>query len=141
MSKIEDAAIELGSVIEDLVGVTPSVNPKTVVEEKPEQKEKPQILADTQPKAVTTVNSQIDKFNRRMEKSQQLQSGKKQQPQQPTPEKKPKRNSWTKESRKQYLQDCETMTPQELMKKYNFKSIQSVFQTKYACKNALGITD
>ena len=41
MSKIEDAAIELGSVIEDLVGVTPSVNPKTIVEEKPEQKEKP----------------------------------------------------------------------------------------------------
>lgn len=141
MSKIEDAAIELGSVIENLVGVTPSVNPKTIVEEKPEQKEKPQILADTQPKTVTTGNSQIDKFNRRMEKSQQLQSGKKQQPQQPTPEKKSKRNSWTEESRKQYLQDCETMTPQELMKKYNFKSIQSVFQTKYACKNALGITD
>lgn len=136
MSKIEDAAIELGSMIEDLMGVTPSVDPKMVAEEKPKQEEKPKILAAKQPATPSTGNSQVDKFNQRMEKTHQLQSDKNIKT-----EKKSKRNSWTTESRQKYLDDCESMTPQELMKKYNFSTIQSVFQTKYACKNALGIVD
>lgn len=126
MSSIEDAALQLGEVIEDLVGVS-----------KPE---KPAEVSKPQP----AHGSQIEKFNQRLAKSQQIKQ--QEQPKtQPTAvveentTQKRKRNSWTEESRRAYLADCDKMTPQEIMVKYNFKSVQSVFQTKYACKNALGI--
>lgn len=126
MSNIEDAALQLGEMIEDLVGVSKP--------EKPVEAPKPQ----------PAHGSQIEKFNQRLAKSQQIKQ--QEQPKtQPTAvveentTQKRKRNSWTEESRKAYLVDCEKMTPQEIMVKYNFKSVQSVFQTKYACKNALGI--
>ena len=126
MSNIEDAALQLGEMIEDLVGVS-----------KPE---KPTEVSKPQP----AHGSQIEKFNQRLAKSQQIKQ--QEQPKtQPTAvgeeitTQKRKRNSWTEESRRAYLADCDKMTPQEVMTKYGFKSVQSVFQTKYACKNALGI--
>lgn len=126
MSNIEDAALQLGEMIEDLVGVS-----------KPE---KPAEVSKPQP----AHGSQIEKFNQRLAKSQQIKQ--QEQPKtQPTAvgeeitTQKRKRNSWTEESRRAYLADCDKMTPQEVMTKYGFKSVQSVFQTKYACKNALGI--
>lgn len=129
MSNIEDAALQLGEVIEDLVGVS-----------KPER---PVEAPKTQPAA---GSSQIEKFNQRLAKSQQIRQ--QEQPEthpktigEEKPTQKRKRNSWTEESRRAYLADCEKMTPQEIMEKYGFKSVQSVFQTKYACKNALGIDD
>lgn len=126
MSNIEDAALQLGEMIEDLVGVS-----------KPE---KPAEVSKPQP----AHGSQIEKFNQRLAKSQQIKQ--QEQPKtQPTAvgeeitTQKRKRNFWTEESRRAYLADCDKMTPQEVMTKYGFKSVQSVFQTKYACKNALGI--
>lgn len=126
MSNIEDAALQLGEMIEDLVDVN-----------KPE---KPAEVSKPQP----AHGSQIEKFNQRLAKSQQIKQ--QEQPKtQPTAvveentTQKRKRNSWTEESRRAYLADCDKMTPQEVMTKYGFKSVQSVFQTKYACKNTLGI--
>lgn len=126
MSNIEDAALQLGEMIEDLVGVSKPEKPVEV------------------PKPQPAHGSQIEKFNQRLAKSQQIKQ--QEQPKtQPTAvveentTQKRKRNSWTEESRRAYLADCDKMTPQEIMVKYNFKSVQSVFQTKYACKNALGI--
>lgn len=126
MSNIEDAALQLGEMIEDLVGVSKPEKPAEV------------------PKPQPAHGSQIEKFNQRLAKSQQIKQ--QEQPKtQPTAvgeeitTQKRKRNSWTEESRRAYLADCDKMTPQEVMTKYGFKSVQSVFQTKYACKNALGI--
>lgn len=139
VSKIEDAAIELGGMLEDLVGMSLSTT-QSSAQLNTKQEEKQNLQNPTtngQSKVQHTRYSQIDKFNQKLEKSQQLQSHT--TPKVETTCEKPKRNSWTKESRQQYLNDCETMTPQEIMKKYHFKNTQSVFQTKYACKNALGI--
>lgn len=126
MSNIEDAALQLGEMIEDLVGVSKPEKPAEVFKPQPAH------------------GSQIEKFNQRLAKSQQIKQ--QEQPKtQPTAvgeeitTQKRKRNSWTEESRRAYLADCDKMTPQEVMTKYGFKSVQSVFQTKYACKNALGI--
>ena len=126
MSNIEDAALQLGEMIEDLVGVSKPEKPVEV------------------PKPQPAHGSQIEKFNQRLAKSQQIKQ--QEQPKtQPTAvgeeitTQKRKRNSWTEESRRAYLADCDKMTPQEVMTKYGFKSVQSVFQTKYACRNALGI--
>ena len=126
MSNIEDAALQLGEMIEDLVGVSKPEKPAEVFKPQPAH------------------GSQIEKFNQRLAKSQQIKQ--QEQPKtQPTAvgeeitTQKLKRNSWTEESRRAYLADCDKMTPQEVMTKYGFKSVQSVFQTKYACKNALGI--
>lgn len=125
MSNIEDAALQLGEMIEDLVGVSKPEKPAEV------------------PKPQPTHGSQIEKFNQRLIKSQQIKHQEQPKTQPKTVAEKPtqkrKRNSWTEESRKAYLEDCNKMTPQEIMVKYGFKSVQSVFQTKYACKNALGI--
>ena len=125
-SNIEDAALQLGEMIEDLVGVSKPEKPAEVFKPQPAH------------------GSQIEKFNQRLAKSQQIKQ--QEQPKtQPTAvgeeitTQKRKRNSWTEESRRAYLADCDKMTPQEVMTKYGFKSVQSVFQTKYACKNALGI--
>lgn len=126
MSNIEDAALQLGEMIEDLVGVKKPENPVKLHKPQPAH------------------GSQIEKFNQRMAKSQQIRQQEqpktqaKEAAEENTTQKK-KRNSWTEESRRAYLEDCDKMTPQEIMTKYNFTSIQSVFQTKYACKNALGI--
>ena len=126
MSNIEDAALQLGEMIEDLVGVSKPEKPAEVFKPQPAH------------------GSQIEKFNQRLAKSQQIKQ--QEQPKtQPTAvgeeitTQKRKRNSWTEESRRAYLADCDKMTPQEVMTKYGFKSVQSVFQTKYECKNALGI--
>ena len=126
MSNIEDAALQLCEMIEDLVGVSKPEKPAEVFKPQPAH------------------GSQIEKFNQRLAKSQQIKQ--QEQPKtQPTAvgeeitTQKRKRNSWTEESRRAYLADCDKMTPQEVMTKYGFKSVQSVFQTKYACKNALGI--
>ena len=126
MSNIEDAALQLGEMIEDLVGVSKPEKPAEVFKPQPAH------------------GSQIEKFNQRLAKSQQIKQ--QEQPKtQPTAvgeeitTQKRKRNSWTEESRRAYLADCDKMTPQEVMTKYGFKSVQSVFQTKYTCKNALGI--
>lgn len=120
MSNIEDAALQLGEMIEDLVGVSKPEKPAEVFKPQPAH------------------GSQIEKFNQRLAKSQQIKQ--QEQPKtQPTAVGEEIRNSWTEESRRAYLADCDKMTPQEVMTKYGFKSVQSVFQTKYACKNALGI--
>lgn len=126
MSNIEDAALQLGEMIEDLVSVSKPEKPAEVFKPQPAH------------------GSQIEKLNQRLAKSQQIKQ--QEQPKtQPTAvgeeitTQKRKRNSWTEESRRAYLADCDKMTPQEVMTKYGFKSVQSVFQTKYACKNALGI--
>lgn len=126
----------------------------------------PKPIKETKPSSIQrpTKNdrplSQIEKFNLKLQKSRQLNGkavqnavvnsiGKsdvaldKSQPEKKPdesgkkPTEKKKRNNWTVESRQAYLEDCEKLSPAEVMKKWNLGSIQSVFQTKYACKNAL----
>lgn len=115
LSNIEDTTLQLGEMIEDLVEVNKPKKPAKSNEH--------------------SHSSQIEKFEQGLAKAQQI----KQQKQSKDIGCEKKRNSWTPENRKAYLEDCDKMTPQEIMAKYGFKTVQSVFQTKYACKNALGI--
>lgn len=156
ISDIEDAAIRLGEMVEDLIidskskeSVSDSnqIPPKTGLLEEIEKTELkevnrpketspviPPVQSRNNPKSYKGL-SQVEKFNKRYNVDNNSNSEKKME-EKPI-EKKRKRNTWTDEKRRAYLKDFETMTPQEIMKKYGFSSIQSVFQTKYACKNAL----
>lgn len=53
------------------------------------------------------------------------------------PNSKGTRIKWTNELRRQYLDDTENMTPEQVRVKYGFGTIATVFQTKYVCKNYL----
>ena len=150
ISQVEDTALKLGEMIEDLVGgITPSTpvssvkKPKTIIS-KPQKEENPKIsqLQETKEKSKPIAHqpqyykgmSAVEKFNARYNRPQQNQS----QPTNPSSSVgSKKRNTWTIERRKTYLEDCEKLSPQEIKIKYGFSSLQSVFQTKYQCKNAL----
>lgn len=41
------------------------------------------------------------------------------------------RAKWTEEKKKQFLDDCDAMSPRKVMEKYNLKNLQSVYQKKY----------
>lgn len=148
VSQIEDTALRLGQMLEDLC-VTPS---QTVPQSAPAQ-EPSQVVSKpvTSPNPVETAKpkqpekplSQIEKFNRKLQRTRELNGTVPTKPhtsEVPTQVKedvKKSRNSWTTEKRKEYLKDCDTLSPSEVMKKWNLGSISSVFSTKYACKNAL----
>lgn len=139
LNQIEDAAVSLGTTLEKLL----------TEPQKPQIEDSSQPNEDIKPKGKTLVKnstslpaqtsgqnkysgmSPVEKFNAKYGLSKKVVSD------QPVKSDKPKRNTWTTENRKQYLKDCETLSPQEVMKKYNLGSLNSVFQTKYSCKNAL----
>lgn len=80
----------------------------------------------------TRAVSQIDKFNARLEKTKEL--NKATEPSEPS---RPKKNTWNRESRLVYLEDCEKLSSKEIMEKYGFSKIQSVSQTKWLHKRWL----
>lgn len=149
-SQVEDAALHLGQMIEDLVGE----EIKPMVKQQPKQQETPKaetpkpipkpepVKPTEQPKKKPNYSgmSAIEKFNARYNKTQDTEP-KAETPKQPEPTKTKtssgKRNTWTNEARMQYLKDCEEMAPREVQEKYGFKAMQSVFQMKYLHKNAL----
>ena len=130
LAEVEDVAVKLGAMIEELVGVP---------EVKTEVKQDASVCDESQP--IPEVQPQ---------KSEQKPVVEKPKPK-PTPQpvvkpqNKPVQNKtngrmrWTDESRRQYLKDCDEMSPQEVADKYGFSTIKSVFQTKYMCKNILGV--
>lgn len=158
VSQIEDTALHLGQMLEDLCGeiAQKPATEKTIVEKVKEPtpvvepKEPAKPIKETKPIITPTKPSkplsQIEKFNLKLEKSKRLNNEVAQEIvniEKPvdtnsdnTPEKK-KRNTWTIESRQAYLDDFKKLSPSDIMKKWNLSSIQSVFQTKYLCKNAL----
>lgn len=71
-------------------------------------------------------SSAIEKFNRRLIKTEEIQNSRK-----PTK----KRRKWTDEMKKQFLNDCESMSPREVMEKYEMSSVKSVYQMKYLISN------
>lgn len=146
ISQVEDAALHLGQMIEDLVGeqVKPMIQqqpkpqtPTKSVNPTVEPHKKSQVSIPSKPNYQGM--SAIEKFNARYNQSQTSQPTKKEdtQPSKPVKSSSSKRNTWTVETRLQYLDDCEKMSPKEVQEKYGFKSIQSVFQMKYLHKNAL----
>lgn len=154
VSQVEDTALHLGQMIEDLVGQefqstktevaeernsqplaqaeevkTQSIpHPADKPEKKPEQEVGHQKNQSSRPdyRGMTAVEKFNAKYN--------IQSSK---PAEKAAEPQKKRNTWTIEKRQQYLEDCEKLSPQDVMKKYGFSTLQSVFQTKYQCKNIL----
>ena len=141
VSAIEDTAIQLGQMIEDLVGTSQPITEQLKQEVKPEKKSEltpaPVKPATKPQKPNYSGMSAVEKFNAKYNRTSAKQQETKLEPKKITTTK-PKRNTWTPESRQAYLDDCEKLSPQEVMIKYGFTTINSVFQTKYACKNALG---
>lgn len=155
-SQIEDTALRLGHMVEK--ACAKSLKPNITIENKSENKPVEVIEPKSEPKqAVQEIKShkperlsQVDKFNQRLQKAHQItgkpvhnhsipEPVKQVEPKEDKPVQvtKKKRNTWTPEKRLQYLDDCERLTPEEVMNKWNLGSIPSVFQTKYACRNAL----
>lgn len=133
---IEDTALQLGQMLEDLCTPTP----KPVETAAPLQESKSIMLSQPkqkQKKPDYSGMSPIEKFNARY--GHHTTTPKAVTPKEPakTVKKSSKRNTWTLEKRQQYLEDCEKLSPQEVMKKWNLSTVQSVFQTKYTCKNVL----
>lgn len=132
VNQIEDTAVQLGQMIEDLVGGVKVETPEPV-----KKVVKSETVKPNKSTKITSGMSAIEKFNARY--------GGVTQPSKPEPvndgvelvKSNSGRNRWTNESRQQYLQDCDNLSPQEIMKKYGFSNIQSVFQTKYRCRNVL----
>lgn len=96
--------------------------------------------------------SQMDKFNSRLQKTQQTQKAKVEfhkleaaEPENvPVPKhtadtEKRKYTRWTPEKCREYLADFETMTPDQIQEKWNIKSKSTVFTVKYRCRNLLGV--
>lgn len=96
------------------------------------------------PKPSSKPMSQVDKFNKRMQKSRELQG----LPAQPTtppstseePDPTPRRNRWTLERKKEFVADAENpnMTKAEVLAKYNITSTTyaatlSKFRRELAC--------
>jgi len=46
---------------------------------------------------------------------------------------------WSLELQKQFLTDCDTLTPDQIMDRYHLKNKQAVFNHKYLIKNRLGL--
>ena len=135
--------------VKDIKPVTePSEKPKDPVKEQNELKPTVKPVKVIKPVTQQTTKkpdysgmSAIEKFNARYALSQDRSKPSfykddekpKNEPTEPTG----KRNTWTTETRLQYLKDCDTLSPQEIQKKYNLKNIKCVFQMKYLNKNAL----
>lgn len=121
ITEIEDVAMKLGVMIEELTGtstVKAEANQNSIVDEsQPTPEVQPQ--KSKQKPAVKTHQAQ-----NKNKPAQNKTNG---------------RMKWTDESRRQYLKDCDEMSPQEVADKYGFSTVKSVFQTKYMCKNMLGV--
>lgn len=158
-AQIEDAALRLGETLESLMKpsvVTSEAATKVdVTETKPEPK--PEVSEpERTPKVESNVVSQpqtiiksigtntrdkyagmspSEKFNARYH----LNTGTQSKPIQPAPVKETPikgmktsgKNKWTIEARQEFLKDFETLSPEEMMKKWGLSTVKSVFQTKY----------
>lgn len=150
VSQVEEAAIHLGQMIEDLVEEVKQPMPQPTkptpipkVQPKPQEESRnPQISNDSKQsnkKTNYSGMSAIEKFNARYGRTQETSQPAKPEHTMPKSDESPKRkrNTWTTEAKLQYLQDCEQMSPQQVQQKYGFKNVQSVFQMKYMHKNSL----
>ena len=128
-----------------------------VVKEEPKKEEPKKVVQDV-PKVNRTPNysgmSAIEKFNARYSRSQGIQAGKTttikdtkpQASKTPTSsvtdtDKKPRKQPWDIEKQRQFLADCDKLTPDELMEKYEFQTKKDVYNHKYLIKNRLGNSD
>lgn len=152
---IDNLAIKLGSAVEDLMSVPESVavvaKPEIKVEEVVKKESK--VVVQNTPKANTPVDysgmSPIEKFNARYNRIGTTSTTKVTRPQvsnTPTSSdvemrKKPRKQPWDIEKQKQFLADCNTLTPSELMEKYEFTTKKDVYNHKYLIKSRFGDSD
>lgn len=121
-------------------------------------KEEPKKVVQDTPKVNRTPNysgmSPIEKFNARYSRYQNIQASKATAPKDSKPQeskaptssvsdtnKKPRKQPWDIEKQRQFLADCDKLTPDELMEKYEFKTKKDVYNHKYLIKNRLGNSD
>ena len=162
---VDNLALKLGSAVESLMDTPESVvelpklseNPiqGTVASRKPEKPTtvKPEPVKPTQPKNQVQKTkspdysgmSAIEKFNARY--GTKFGGTPDVKPVEPIKEtknpdinstKKPRKQPWDIEKQKQFLVDCDELTPDELMKKYGFPTKKDLYNHKYLIKNRLG---
>lgn len=136
---IEDTALQLGQMLEDLCKpASNSVKTTTPLQESKQPTPQSTPSMPKQHKSKYAGMSAVEKFNARYNQAPSQTQPTQKAGNAGEPAKKPsKRNSWTLEKRKEYLEDCEKLSPQEVMKKWNLSTVQSVFQTKYHHRNVL----
>lgn len=158
VTQIEDTALRLGQMIEDLMDV-PQTTKQNPIEPAPKTEETEIVVQEVEKEETNhsplrkrkdySGMSPIEKFNAKYNIVTQEEENVEPAPQ-PIEEEKPevvknptkgKRNVWTTETRKQYLEDCERLSPQKVMEKYNLVNTKSVYQTKYLCKNTLKVSE
>lgn len=120
-STLEDSALRLGQLIEDLVGGS---NKTEVKVEQPVEPVKVSPVAIHQVINPTVKEPKIKKDPPAANKPVGAKLNK-------------TRQKWTTESRCQFLRDCDTMSPDAVKEKYGFTTVGTVFATKYNCKNIL----
>lgn len=143
---IEDTALQLGQMLEDLCKpasnsaetTTPLQKSKqSTPQSTPSMSQQPKHNPQSSQKKYAGMSA-VEKFNARYNQAPSQTQPTQKAGNAGEPTKKPsKRNSWTLEKRREYLEDCEKLSPQEVMKKWNLSTVQSVFQTKYHHKNVL----
>lgn len=168
---IDNLAIKLGSAVEDLVSIPESVavveSEAKTVEPKIENSDEESINQDVKPFEVNSnkkksqetttpiVNrtpdysgmSPIDKFNARYNRTNTNSTKKPETQKSETTtsvkdsNKKSRKQPWDIEKQKQFLEDCDKLTPDQLMEKYRFNSKKDVYNHKYLIKNRLGISN
>lgn len=129
-SDLQNSALKLGQMIEDLVGCA-----STPPESKPEEGVKKQeITQNCEPKAKPVETEPV-------KESVETEPVKEKTDSNITPiggrPSKSKRIKWTVESRCQFLRDCDSLSPEAVRHKYGFSTINTVFTTKYNCRNVL----
>lgn len=152
-SELEESALKLGQMLEDLMGTPNKTEPVVHIEESYlELQTVPTSTALHNDDTVktTVVNSGNTVINDNsptsstytpvvdVEKTKAMKE-KHVKPVKPSNKVNGGRIKWTDEKRRQFLEDCDNMSPEEVRVKYGFGPIASVFQTKYMCKNILGI--
>lgn len=128
---VESLASKLGSAVESLIGVPektleveqPKVEP---TKKKPEQPQKPKITSDMTP---------IEKFHARYNIPPKQPKTETVEPK--TEKTKTRKQPWDIEKQKQFLKDCETMTSEELMAKYELNTKKDVYNNKHRIKARL----
>lgn len=129
---LEDSALRLGQLIEDLMGTS-------IKAEAPNKQPTP--APKLTPKPIQKSPTVSPASAKEVEKAVVKEEPKKPQqvPQQniASQQKGRQKQKWTVESRCEFLRDCDTMSPEDVKEKYGFTAIGSVFATKYNCKNIL----
>ena len=121
-NELEESALRLGQLIEDLVGIDKTNNVVDNTTETTDVDSSSEISSVNSTTSITAIDSDDKDIKNSSVKGK-------------------RKIKWTDEKRRQFLDDCDKLSPEEVRVKYGFCSTGVVFSTKYSCKNALNLNN